>query len=190
MAKADLDRARELYPSCSMGVEEWLTFFGTSAGLRAMGRIFYDIFDEVLSREERENGTRRIGRRPAREAVSLAQVMAVVKPDEFSNEPLPDALQKLLRGRSQAQFCRKVPISQSYLSRILSGDRPVTDLDLMERLADAASVHPWHFIEWRAGYMGELVTEVMRQSPHIGITALRTLRANRRAYENGLAATK
>lgn len=190
MAKADLERARSLYPSCEMGVDDWLTFFGTAAGLHAMGRIFYDIFDEVMSREEREQGKRRIGRRPAREAVSLAKVMAVVKPEEFSNEPLNIALGRLLRGRSQRQFCRKVPIDQSYLSRLLSGDRRPTDLDLLERLATAADVHPWHFVEWRAGYMGALIAEVMTQSPNVGITALRTLRTHRAKYEAGLPLTK
>lgn len=183
MPKADLDRARELYPSCDMGVERWIDFFGTAAGLHAMGRIFYDIYDEVMSREEREQGKRRIGRRPARDAVSLAAVMAVVKPEEFSNEPLAVALARLLRGRSQRQFCRKVPIDQSYLSRLLTGDRTPTDLDLLQRLAAAADVHPWHFVEWRAGFVGQLLTEVMVQSPHVGINVLKSLRLARHDFE-------
>lgn len=183
MAKADLDKARSLYPSCAMGVEEWTTFFGTAAGLHAMGRIFYDIYDEVMSREEREQGQRRIGRRPARDAVSLAAVMAVVKPEEFSNEPLAISLGRLLRGRSQRQFCRRVPIHQSYLSRLLTGDRKPTDLDLLERLAEAADVHPWHFVEWRAAYVGTLITEVMEQSPHVGIGILRSLRHARHEFD-------
>jgi hypothetical protein len=54
-----------------------------------MGRIIYDIYDELMSREEREHGKRRIGRRPARSARPLADLMAVVRPEEFTNEPLP-----------------------------------------------------------------------------------------------------
>lgn len=179
MAKADLERARELYPSCGMGMDEWMTFFGTAAGLRAMGRIIYDIYDEVISREERENGKRRIGRRPARDATTLARVMAVVKPEEFSNEPLPVALRQLLRGRSQRQFARTVPISQPYLNRLLAGHHKY-DLDLLEALAVAANVPPWHFLEWRAMYIGELITTVLAENPHMGITALRALRNTRR----------
>lgn len=190
MAKIDLEKARSLYPSCNMGLEEWNAFFGSAAGLRAMGRILYDIFDEVHSREERENGKRRIGRRPAREAVSLAEVMAVVRPDEFSNEPLNIALRKLIRGRSQRQFARKVPISQAYLSRLLKGERVGVDLEMLERLAAAGDVHPWHFLEWRAMYVGSLITEVMRQSPNVGITVLRSLRTHRRSYELDQRATK
>ncbi len=185
MAKADLEKARELYPSCNMGMNEWMTFFGTAAGLRAMGRIIYDVYDEVVSREEREAGKRRIGRRPAREATSLAAVMAIVKPEEFSNEPLPVALRRLLRGRSQRQFAAKVPISQPYLNRLLAGQHKI-DLDMLERIADAAGVHPWHFPEWRAQYIGGLVTEVLQESPHLGITALRALRNTKRKTDTPL----
>ncbi len=178
MAKADLERARELYPSCNMGMDEWMSFFSTAAGLRAMGRIIYDIYDEVVSREEREAGKRRIGRRPAREATSLAAVMAVVKPEEFSNEPLHVALRRLLRGRSQRTFARKVPISQAHLNRLLMGNQAAS-LDLLESLADASDVPPWHFVEWRAQYIGGLIAEVLVSNPHMGITALRGLRNTR-----------
>lgn len=182
MAKADLERAKELYPSCAMGMEDWHAFFSTAPGLRAMGRILYDIYDELKSREEREAGKRRIGRRPARSAVSLAELMAVVRPEEFSNDPLPEALRRLLRGRSQRTFARKVPISQSYLSRLLSGDRGC-DLELMEALAGAAGVPPWHFPEWRAQYLGALITEVLTEAPHLGITALKGVRITRQRVD-------
>jgi transcriptional regulator with XRE-family HTH domain len=190
MAKADLERARALYPSCGMGLDDWMAFFGSAAGLRAMGRIIYDVYDEVLSIEERENGKRRIGRRPAREAVSLAKVMAVVRPEEFTNDPLPVALRKLLRGRPQREFARKVPIAQPYLNRILAGQHAPYDLDLLESLAAAADVHPWHFPEWRAQYIGQLITTVLRDNPHMGITALRGLRNYRRACDEAAPASR
>lgn len=186
MAKADLEHARQLYPSCNMGMDEWMAFFSSAPGLRAMGRIIYDIYDEVVSREERENGQKRIGRRPAREAVSLASVMAVVRPEEFSNDPLPLALRKLLRGRSQRQFARRVPISQPYLNRLLNGQHTDYDLDLIEQLAVAAEVPPWHFAEWRARFIGELITETLMSNPHMGITALRGLRNSRQKFDTAI----
>jgi transcriptional regulator with XRE-family HTH domain len=170
-------------------MEDWRHFFGTAAGLRAMGRIIYDVYDEVVSREEREAGKRRIGRRPAREATSLAKVMAIVKPEEFSNEPLPVALKMLLRGRSQRTFARKVPISQPYLNRLLAGQHKY-DLDLLEALATASGVPPWHFLEWRAMYIGELIATTLADNPHMGITALRALRNIRRTSDDLTAATK
>lgn len=182
MAKADLERAKELYPSCAMGMEEWSSFFSTAPGLRAMGRILYDIYDEMMSREEREAGKRRIGRRPARSAVSLYELMAIVKPEEFSNEPLPQALTRLMRGKSQRMFARKVPIDQGYLSRILTGER-TPDLKVMESLASAADVPPWHFPEWRAQYLGALIAEVLTEQPHLGITAIKGVRSTRMRVE-------
>jgi len=188
MAKADLEHAKALYPSCAMGVEQWVGFFGTGPGLRAMGRILYDIFDEMKSREERENGVRRIGRRPARSAVSMLDLMAVVKPDEFTNEPFIPALRRLLRGRTQEVFARKVPISQPLLSRLMSGER-VPDLVMLERLAAAAGVQPWHFPEWRALYLGRLMTEVLTECPHLGISAIKDVRLTRERIERTGAIT-
>ncbi len=183
MAKADLERAKELYPSCAMGLEEWTTFFGTAAGLKAMGRILYDIYDELMSKEEREAGKRRIGRRPARSAVPLATLMTVVRPEEFSNDPLPVALKRLMRGRSQRAFCRKIPCSQPYLARILTGEiQP--GLEFLELIAVAGGVQPWHFPEWRAQYLGALITEVLVESPHLGITAIKGVRNTRMRIES------
>src|SRR5206468_5127633 len=144
MARANLEGAKALYPSCEMGMGEWVTFLESPPGLQAMGKILYDIYDEVKSAEERKAGLRRIGRRPARAAVGLDQVMSVVLPTEFTNEPLNVALAKLIAGKSQRQFAYKVPISQPHLSRILSGER-VPGLDQLEQIAAAAGVQPWYF---------------------------------------------
>lgn len=162
-----------------MGVDEWVTFFNSPAGTGAMGKIVYDIYDEVKSAEERNAGLRRIGRRPGRSAVPLDEVMAVVLPTEFTNDPLPLALSRLIVGKSQRQFARRVPITQSHLCRLLSGER-VPNLEQLERLAEAAGVQPWYFMEWRAQYISTLMGEVMAQSPHLSITALRVMRDGRR----------
>lgn len=179
MVRADLEAAKRLYPSCGMGVGEWVAFFNSPAGLGALGKILYDIYDEVRSAEERNAGLRRIGRRPGRSAVPLAEVMQVVLPTEFNHDPLPAALAKLLNGRSQRQFARRVPISQPHLCRILSGERS-PDLEQLERIAVAAGVQPWYFIEWRAKYISILMGEVLAESPHLSISALRAMRDGRR----------
>jgi len=178
VAKADLSKAKELYPSCNMGVDEWATFFGTPPGLQAMGRVIYDIYDELLSVEERNAGVRRIGRRPARPAVPLSEVFDMLFPQEWTNEPFPQALSRLLSGRSHRQFAGKVPMSPSHLSRVLSGEREV-NLEMIENIARALGVNPWFFSEWRAQYLGQLITEVLTESPHLGITILKGLRRER-----------
>lgn len=179
MVRADLEAAKRLYPSCSMGVDDWVTFFKSPAGLGALGGILYDIYDEVRSAEERNAGLRRIGRRPGRSAVPLAEVMQVVLPQEFTNDPLTVALPRLIAGRSQRQFARRIPITQSHLCRLLNGEREAP-LDLLERIAIAAGVQPWYFPEWRTQYIAALIGEVMAESPHLSITALRAMRDGRR----------
>ena len=179
MVRADLEAAKRLYPACGMGIDEWVTFFKSPAGLGAMGKILYDIYDEVRSAEERNAGLRRIGRRPGRSAVPLQEVMDVVLPTEFTNDALPVSLARLIGGRSQRQFALKVPITQSHLCRILSGERR-PNLEQLERIANAAGVRPWFFPEWRALYISALMGEVMADSPHLSITALRAMRDGRR----------
>jgi hypothetical protein len=179
MVRADLEAAKRLYPSCAMGVDDWVAFFNSPAGLGAMGKILYDIYDEVRSAEERNAGLRRIGRRPGRSAVPLDEVMNVVLPQEFTNDPLTVSLARLIAGRSQRQFARRVPITQSHLCRLLSGER-TPNLQLLECLAQAAGVQPWYFPEWRAAYIAALLSEVLVESPHLSITALRAMRDGRR----------
>lgn len=181
MARADLEGAKALYPSCRMGLAEWVAFFDSPPGLQAMGKILYDIYDEVRSAEERKAGLRRIGRRPGRPAVSLDEVMSVVLPTEFTTDPLHVALAGLIGARSQRQFAYKVPISQPHLSRILSGER-VPGLEQLEQIATAAGVQPWYFAEWRAKYIGELIAEAFTRAPNLSISALRTLRDRRRGH--------
>lgn len=182
MAKVDLSQARELYPSCAMGVEEWNNFFATSDGLRSFGRIVYDIYDEVMSQKERAAGIRRVGRRPARSAVSLDEVFDTILPPDFNNEPLQVVLPRLIGSRGLKEIAEKAHMSRSHLSWILSGKRRPT-LEGLEDLADVLGVQPWYFVEWRAQYLGALITEVLMSSPHLGTTVLRDLRTARRRQE-------
>lgn len=180
MAKADLERAKSMYPSTYlMGEKEWLTFFDTPQGFAAMGAIIGDIFDEVKAEEEKEAGVKRMGRRPGRSA-SLSEVYATVFPAPYSMDPFPEALTKLLNGRSQRAFAAKVPCNQSTMSRLLSGEwKP--DIPMMESIAVAAKVSPAFFLEWRAMYVGQLITSTLMARPHLSITHLRTVNGSKRA---------
>jgi DNA-binding phage protein len=182
MAKVDLSQARELYPSCGMGTEEWNAFFATSDGLRSFGRIIYDIYDEVMSQQERAAGIRRVGRRPARSAVSLDRVFDTILPPDFNNEPLSVVLPPLIGSRGIKEIAEKAHMSRSHLSWILSGRRQPT-LEGLEALADVLGVQPWYFIEWRAQYLSALVLEVLMASPRLGTSILRDLRTGRRRQE-------
>src|SRR3954471_14766008 len=179
MAKADLARAKALYPSTTqMGFEEWVSFFDTPEGFKALGRILYDIYDEVLTQAERDRGVRQMGRRPVREGVSLEDVFDVVFPQPFTNDPFVESLPKLLAGRSQRAFCQRVPCNQATLSRLMTG-RLTPDRLMLERIAEAARVSPSYFVEWRALYLGDMITSVMLQRPNVSVGSLQRLQKMR-----------
>lgn len=181
MPRIDVERARALYPSCAMGVPEWKAFFDTPAGTQAFGRIIYDILDELKSQEERNAGVRRIGRRPQRSAIPLDEVMATIFPPEFSNEPLREQIRPFVRN--QRAFARRANIGQATVSNILNGKYGDMSIEMMESIASACNLRPWSFPEWRAAYVGQLVSEVMLASPAMGIRVLKGLRSRRMQHE-------
>lgn len=134
--------------------------------------LIYDLYDVVKTEEERERGEVRMGRRPRRRPTSWDEVWQTIMPDPFSMDPFPDAMVKLLNGRSQRQFARKVPCHQATLSRLISGQLE-PDLPMLESIAMAAGVAPAYFLEWRAKYLGELITRACLMRPNISVTVLK-----------------
>jgi transcriptional regulator with XRE-family HTH domain len=178
-----------MYPSCvDLGEKQWLAFFDTPAGQHAMARIIGDIYAEVKAQEDKERGVRRMGRRPRPKEVPLEEVWATVFPPPYTNDPFPKALgdQMRRRGLSQRNLAMRLPFNQSTLSRLLSGEL-TPDLYTLERIAEALKLKPGYFAEWRAGYLGQLVTSVLLQAPHLGTTVFRDLRAERTAFDQQTA---
>lgn len=178
MGRANLERAKELFPSTQMGTEGWLNFFRTAEGEAAVGKLLYDIYDEVLAAEERHAGTHKMGRRARRDPVSLDELFGVVLPQQYNDEPLTVALRKILAksGETQRSFAARVPISESLLSKILSQDFE-PGLAMLDDIAEAAGVKPWFFVEWRAGFLGQLVTEMLLERPNLSVTAVKRMRS-------------
>jgi len=172
-AKANFERAKEQYPSTEMGEGQWVAAFDRNPDI--MWAILGDIYQVVRDEEERDNGTRRMGRRPVRAAGSVDELMRTVLPDQYTQEPFKGALAKLLKGRSQQAFANKIPCSQSTMSRLLSGDAE-PDMAMMERVAAAAKVQPHYFLEYRARYVSDMVQQVLTERPNVSITAFRKAR--------------
>lgn len=178
MASADFERAKVLYPSTAMGEKEWVEVFDQNSDI--MWQLVGDIYQAVRFQEERERGVVRMGRRP-RTTGSLDEVWKTVFPPTYSNEPFGKALADLLETRrmSQRAFAPKVPCHQTTLCRFLNGtNKP--DLQMMERIAAAAKVHPSYFVEWRAEYVGKVIWQVLLERPNMGISAVRMLRQGQR----------
>ena len=177
MAKANFEKAKEMYPSTAMNEAQWLEVFDRNPDI--MWTIIGDIYDVVKAEEDREKGIRSMGRRPARKGVSLEQLYATIFPPTYSQDPFPVALKHLIGDRSQRQFAMKIPCNQSTLSRMLAGQMN-PDLTMLERIAAAGKVNPHYFVEWRAMYLGQLLTRVFTDRPNMSITALRNVRHGRK----------
>jgi hypothetical protein len=174
VAKADFEKAKREFPSTAMGEPEWLAFFDTPEGRHAMGRIMGDIYDFVKAEEEKESGVRRMGRRPSRNG-SLQDVYDTIFPAPYSMDPFPQALEKLLAGRSHRQFAPKIPVHQTTLGRLMKGSLE-PDLVMLERIAAAAKVSPSYFVEYRAHFVGQLLTRVFIERPNLGVKAFREVK--------------
>jgi hypothetical protein len=174
VAKANYERAKALYPSTAMGEAEWLQAFHRNPDI--MWSIIGDVYDAVKTEEEKAAGIRRMGRRPARHGTSMEEVYATVFPTVYSSDPFPEALTKLLAGRSQRAFAAKIPCNQGTISRLLSGQLE-PDIVMMERVAAAAKVAPYFFVEYRAQAIGQMVVKILMEQPNMSIQAMKRVRA-------------
>jgi hypothetical protein len=175
--RIDVDAVREKFPSIDMGVEEWSAFLSSPAGDGAVGKIFYGIYNEVVSAEEKRAGVRRQGRRPVRPSVPLSEVMRRVFPEQWSMEPLGVSL-PLLVGESDLKFedfAKAAYTSRSHLCNIIAG-RKTADRQMLERLAHVGGRQPWYFLEWRAYFFADLVREIFLQAPNLSVEAVKDFR--------------
>lgn len=172
--KANWDRPTELYPWIADLTEEEI-----DKRLRSeptiMWRILYDIYDLMKVEEDRAAGRVKVGRRPKRSRVSLSDLYETVLPPPYQFKPFPEALRVLMKGDSQRKFAAKVFLGQATLYRLLSGESAPT-LEQMEAIARGCNVHPQYFLEWRAQWLGALVTDVLTNEPRMGVTALNALK--------------
>lgn len=174
MAKANFEGARAQFESTSMTETEWVAAMTVNPDI--MWSILADIYNVVKDEEERAAGKRRMGRRPTRAAGSLDQLMKTVLPPQFTTEEFPEALRKLIVGKSQRAFAKRVPCDHSTISRLLKGEIKA-DLLMIIRVADAAGVPPHYFTEYRALLIAGIVERVLTQQPHLGVAAFKRLRS-------------
>ena len=178
MAKADFDGAKNRFPvSTAFGEADWVAVFDSNPDV--MWKILGDVYNVIRDQQERESGSRKMGRRPVRAAGSIDELLATVIPPQFTQDPFPVAFKALIGTRSQRQFAVKIPCDQSLVSRLLSGD-VTPDLGMLERIAAAAKVPPHYFAEYRAAVVAQAVHDILTQRPNVSITAFKQLRgANR-----------
>lgn len=176
MARADYPAAKNKFASIDAATSEvWVEFFDSPHGFNVLGKLLGDAYGTVKDEEERQAGVRRTGasRRAPRRA-SLEEVMQTVFPDKYSIDPFPLAMERLLAGRSQRAFAKKAGINQMTLSRLMRAHY-TPDLEVLEKLAKAGKVPPAYFLEWRAQYIAQVLSNVFLSKPNLSIGALQLL---------------
>lgn len=171
MGRADWERAWREYPSTQWGRDEIDAFL--RANPEVIWRIVGDMYEAVKQEEERRAGVKpKMGRRPVRKNVPLEEVWRVIFAQPFTLEPFPVAMRELMQGASQRAFTAKLPLNQSTLSRLLSGELQ-PDMPMMEILAEACGVQPVYFVEYRAQYVGAMIADTFVKNPRLGIKAIK-----------------
>lgn len=172
VSKADWTKAKDRVP----WVDDGLWDSRMSDNPDALYRIVADAYDYSLREEEATKGQKRPGRRPKPDVVPLEVVLAKAFPYRVSEVPLGRALAELMGDEPQRPFAKRVPCHQTTLSRMLRGDLEA-DLEMLGRLAAAGNVPPWYFVEWRAKFVAGVVERALIGAPHMGLSAVRILRA-------------
>lgn len=176
MAKADYAHAKRAFPNIDAATDQqWVNFFDSPHGFTVLGKLLGDAYGTAKDEDDRQAGTRRsgAGRRGPRRA-SLDEVLATVFPDRYAMDPFADVMVKLLAGQSQRLFAKRAGIHQMTLSRLMRGQYE-PDRDMLEKIAKAAKVHPAYFLEWRAQYIGAVLTHVMLERPNLSVSAIQAL---------------
>ena len=82
---------------------------------------------------------------------------------KFSEEPFGPTIERLMEevGVTYRGLAGKTGLSAGYLNHLVHGNRPVPSNDVIDRLADALSVEPEHFREYRL----RVITDRLEQMP-------------------------
>ncbi len=82
---------------------------------------------------------------------------------KFSEEPFGPTIERLMEevGVTYRGLAGKTGLSAGYLNHLVHGNRPVPSNDVIDRVADALSVEPEHFREYRL----RVITDRLEQMP-------------------------
>jgi len=135
--------------------------------------VVYRILSDVVKIMQADAAPR-VGRRPKPAAIGMDDLLAAIYPERFSAQPFCDALADVMDGERQVDFAPRMHVSQSQLSKLLTGAaRP--DMRTMEMAAKAAGVSPAFFLEWRATKLGELVSQAYLNAPNLSVAAVKRI---------------
>lgn len=142
-------------------------------------KVLWGLIADVVKAVKAAEGERRTGRRPAATVGSLDELYELLFPATYMINDFPSALSMALGERSQRDLAREAHISQAVICRLATGQKKPSVRD-MEMLAAALNVRPTYFREYRAARIGQLVTQILTEYPHMSADAIRNLEVARR----------
>lgn len=157
---ANFDTSRSLYPAIDDGPDKWAEV------LSARPDVMWQMIADIVKVAKSSQSTGRSGRRPAIAGMSIDELWNTLYPVRFSLDPYPEALAVLISSSSQREYAARVPCSQPTLSRLLTG-RQTPDLAMLAALARAGGAPAAYFVEYRAGRLAEIVSEVLVANPQL-----------------------
>jgi hypothetical protein len=123
------------------------------------------------------------GRRKLTGEGSLDDLWDLVTP-RFSNKPFAEALSDLMGDQSTRAFASRVGMHHSTLSRLMSGDRPISkrydpdgSMKILEQIAAGARVHPSYFAEWRRLWLMKRLDDALDVQPNVSVGLFRKMTA-------------
>ncbi len=83
----------------------------------------------------------------------------------YSDDPFGPTIERLMADTALTYrgLAAKTQLSAGYLNHLVHGNRPVPSMDVVERLAEALSVEPEHFREYRL----RVITDRLESMPHL-----------------------
>ena len=84
---------------------------------------------------------------------------------KYSEQPFGPTLERLMdeAGTTYRGLAERTDLSAGYLKHLVQGNRPVPSNAVIERLAEALSVEPEHFLEYRV----RVITDRLEQLPDL-----------------------
>lgn len=172
--EVDWERVGQFVPELRGGVTPEYLERKLDESPEIMLRLVVDLYDSIKRDQERAEGRVRLGRRPKPTDVPLEVMKDAVFRPSYSLKPFPQALAELMGSTSQREFAKRIPVHQSSLSRLLSGEMEPAP-QMLESVARACSVSPFYFVEWRAIYIAQLVASSYIADPKRSVGMLRAL---------------
>lgn len=111
----------------------------------------------------------------AKVPASLEELWGLVAPS-YATDEFPVAVKRLLNGRSVRWLARQIGVTQPYMHRLLTGEKPIISIHdpkgsmrRLELVAKALRVHPSHFAEWRRLWAMSLIDTAFASQPNLSI---------------------